>query len=67
MTSTSSMHEAGHSKPVLWDNPEGWGAEKGGRGSNWGNTYTPMTDSCPRMAKQPHFVISLQLKCKKLM
>ena len=25
MTSTSLMHEAGHSKPVLWDNPEGWG------------------------------------------
>ena len=22
MTSTSSMHEAGHSKPVLLDNPE---------------------------------------------
>ena len=27
MTSASSMHEAGHSKPVLWDNPEGWGGE----------------------------------------
>ena len=26
------MHEAGHSKPVLWDNPEGWGVEGGGRG-----------------------------------
>ena len=24
MTSTSLMHEAGHSKLVLWDNPEGW-------------------------------------------
>ena len=23
MTSASLMHEAGHSKPVLWDNPEG--------------------------------------------
>ena len=23
MTSESSRHEAGHSKPVLWDNPEG--------------------------------------------
>ena len=23
MTSVSSMHEAGHPKPVLWDNPEG--------------------------------------------
>ena len=27
MTSASSMHEAGHSKPVLWDIPEGWGGE----------------------------------------
>ena len=25
------MHEAGHPKPVLWDNPEGWvGREVGG-------------------------------------
>ena len=24
MTSASSMHEAGHSNPVHWDNPEGW-------------------------------------------
>ena len=22
----------GHSKPVLWDNPGGWGVEGGGRG-----------------------------------
>ena len=29
MTSASSMHEAGHSKLVLWDNPEGW------RGEGW--------------------------------
>jgi len=25
MTSASSMHEAGHPKPVLWNNPEGYG------------------------------------------
>ena len=31
MISASSMHEAGHSKPVLWDNP-GDGMEGGGRG-----------------------------------
>ena len=24
------MHEVRHSKPVLWDNPEGWGGEGGG-------------------------------------
>ena len=33
MTNESSMHEAGHTKPVLWDSPEGWGREGGGRGS----------------------------------
>ena len=31
MTGASSMHEAGHSKLVLWDNSEGWGGEGGGR------------------------------------
>ena len=30
MTSASSIHEAGHSKPVPWDNPEGW------MGGRWG-------------------------------
>ena len=30
MTSASLMHEAGHSKLVLWDNPEGGGGEGGG-------------------------------------
>ena len=29
MTSASSMHEAGHSKLVLWDNPEEWSGEGG--------------------------------------
>ena len=31
MTSASLMHEAGHSKLVLWDNPEGYSGEGGGR------------------------------------
>ena len=31
MTSASSMHEAGHSKSVLWDNSEGWNEEGGGK------------------------------------
>ena len=26
------MYEVGHSKLVLWDNPEGWSGEGGGRG-----------------------------------
>ena len=32
MTSASLMHETGHSKLMLWDNPEGYGGEGGGRG-----------------------------------
>ena len=46
MTSAISMHEAGHSKPVLWDNPEGWGGEEGGRGLSMGDICTPIADSC---------------------
>ena len=52
MTSASSMHEAGHSKLMLWDNPEGWGGEGGGRGvQDEGDTCTPVADSCQCMAK----------------
>ena len=39
MTSASSMHEAGHPKLVLWDNPEGWGGKGGGRGGQDGGTH----------------------------
>ena len=46
MTSASSMHEAGHSKPVLLDNPEAWGVERGGRGVQAGGTRAPVADSC---------------------
>ena len=35
------MHETGHSKPVHWDNPEGWDGEGGGRGvQDGGHIYT---------------------------
>jgi len=52
MISASLMHEAGHSKPVLWDNPEGWGGEGGGKGvQDGGNTVIPLADSCACMAK----------------
>ena len=40
------MHEAGHPKPVLWDNPEGWGGEGGGRGFSMGDIVASMADSC---------------------
>ena len=51
MTSVSSVHEAGHSKPMLWDNAEGWGGEGIRRCSGWGDICVPMTDSCWYMAK----------------
>ena len=35
----SSMHEAGHSKPVFWGNPVGWDGEGGGKGVQNGGTY----------------------------
>ena len=44
---TSLMHETGHSKPVLWDNPEGWDGDGGGRRvKDGGDTCAPMADSC---------------------
>ena len=39
MTSVNSMHEAGHSKPVLWDYPEGWNGKGGGRGVQDGGIH----------------------------
>ena len=51
MASPSLMHETGHSKPVHWDNPEGWDGEGGRRGVQDGDTCTPMADSCQCMAK----------------
>ena len=52
ITSASLMHEAGHSKPVLWDNPEGWVGDRGGRWvSACGDTCAPMADSSWCMAK----------------
>ena len=42
MTNASSMHDAGHPKPVLWDNLDGWGGEGAGRRFRMreGNMYT---------------------------
>ena len=39
MTRASSMHEAGHSMPVRWDNPEGWAGKGGARGFQDGGTH----------------------------
>ena len=51
MTSASSMHEAEHSKPVLWDNPEVGVGRRWMWGSGLGDTCAPMVDSCQCMAK----------------
>ena len=51
ITSTNSMHGAGHPNPVLWDNPDGWGGEGVEGGSGWWDTCTPRVDSCRCMAK----------------
>ena len=41
MTGPCAKHETGHSKPVHWDNPEGWDGEGGGRGvQDEGHMYT---------------------------
>ena len=46
------MHEAGHSKLVLWHNPEGWGREGDGKGVlDRGDICVPVADSCRCMAK----------------
>ena len=37
ITSPISMHETGHSKPMHWDNPEGW---EGKGVQNGGHMYT---------------------------
>ena len=59
------MHEAGHSKSVLWDNPEGWGGEGGGRGVQDGGTNVhPWLIHVDIWQKPPQYckVIILQLK-----
>ena len=45
------MHETGYSKPVNWDNPEGWDEGETGEGFELGDTCTHMADSCQCMAK----------------
>ena len=65
MTCASSMHEAGHSESVLWDNPEGWGGEGGrGRVQDGGTHIHPWLIHVDVWQKPPQYckVISLQLK-----
>ena len=66
------MHEAGHSESVLWDNPEGWDGEGGGRGvqdGGWGTHVHPWLIHVNVWQKPSQYckVISLQLnKFRKL-
>ena len=64
ITSPSSMHETGHSKPVHWDTAEGWGGE-GVRiaVSGWGTHAHPCLIHVNVWQKPVQYckVISLQL------
>ena len=53
MTSAKSVHEAGHPKLVLCNNPEGrrWGGRQEGGSGLGGGTCIPVADSCWYMAK----------------
>ena len=63
MTSANLMHEAGHSKPVLWDNPEGCGWKGGGSGVQDGGTHAhPWLIHVNVWQNHHNIVISLQLK-----
>ena len=59
------MHEAQHSKSVLWDNQEGWGREGGGAGAQDVGTHVhPGLIHVDLYQKPPQYceVIILQLK-----
>ena len=55
MNSTSSMHEARPSKPVLWDNPEGWDGEGGGMGLKDGGAHVHLWLSHIDVWKKPQY------------
>ena len=47
MTNATLIHEAGHSKSVLWNNPEACSGDEGRRGvQDGGYTGAPVVDSC---------------------
>ena len=56
MTKASLMHEAGHSKPVLAENPEGRGREGGGV-QDGGDMCIRVANSCLCMAKKNHNIV----------
>ena len=62
--STSSMHKADYSKPVLWDNQEGWGEEGGKRGIQDVGTHVHLWLIYVNVWQHPQYfkVITVQLK-----
>ena len=63
MTSANLMHEAGHSKPVLWDNPAGCGGEGCRRGFQAGGTHVhPWLISVDVWQKPPQYCKELILQ-----
>ena len=65
MASASLMHEAGPSKILLWDNPEGSGGKGVGRGAQDGWIHVhPWLSHVNIWQKPPQYckVISFQLK-----
>ena len=63
-SNASLMNDAGHSNLVLWDTPEGWGGEGGGRGIQDGGTHIYPWLIHIDVWQKSHYckVISLQLK-----
>ena len=64
MTSASSLHEAGHPKPVLWDSPERWSEEGGGGVQGWGTNvhlWLIHVSVCQKLSQYCKVII-LQLK-----
>ena len=56
ITSPGSMHEAGCSGLVHWDDQGGWDSGLGGE-FRMGNTCVPMADSCECMGKTHHNIV----------
>ena len=65
MTSPSAMDETGPSKPMHFDNPEGWGGVGGGSGVQDGGIHVhPWLIHVHVWQKPPQYckVVSLQIK-----
>ena len=66
MTSASSMYEAGHSKLVLWDNPEGWGEGDRKEVQDLGTRVHPWLIHVDVWPKLPQYCKVISLKLNKL-